>query len=87
MAKARYNPRMSTTQQLVANVNRLRQQGIVSVNDLAEKTGLHRVHVSQILNGHQDTITLDTAVSIANAVGFSLDDLVSGPIADIATSS
>jgi len=87
MAKRRYNARMSTTQQLVANVNLLREQGLVTVNDLAERTGLHRVHVSQILNGHQDTITLDTAVSIAQAVGLSLDNLVSGPLQSVAESS
>lgn len=71
---------MSTTQRLIANVNLLRDQGAITVNDLAEKTGLHRVHLSQILNGHQDGISLDTAFAIANAVGIPLHDLVSGPL-------
>ncbi len=80
MVKARYTSRMSRTQTLVANVNLLRDNGRISVNDLAEKTGLHRVHLSQILNGHQEGLSLDTAYAIAQAVGVPLHDLVSGPL-------
>lgn len=81
MRNGRYNSGMTTTRTLIANLNTLRTSGAVTVNELAEKSGLHRVTVSNILNGHQDTITLETACSLAEAVGMSLDTLIGGPLA------
>lgn len=78
MTKPRYNRRMSTTQRLIQTVNSLRSEGRITINTLAEKTGIHRVRISTILNGHQQTVTLDDAEAIARAVNMTLDEITSG---------
>lgn len=80
MKRARYNPPMSRTKCFLNNLARLRDAGEICVNDIAEKTGLHRVTVSTIVNGHSKAVTLEAAAQIAEAVNIPLSDLISRKI-------
>lgn len=46
--------------------------------EIAEAVGIHRVHLSRIINGHSST-TIETACDIARELGVSVADLVRRP--------
>lgn len=75
MANQRYNARMSMTERLVEAINAKRQAGLLTVNQLAESTGIHRVRLSELLNRKQQTCTLDAAAKICEAADLSLDEI------------
>ena len=78
MSKRRYNSRMTATQILIDKINAARDAGDTNVSELSRRTGIHRTQLSEILNGHQKTVTLDDAVSLAVAAGIELPELFSG---------
>lgn len=80
MPRRRYNPGMTTSNIIVSNLRALRKDGAFTVAELAERTGIHRVQVSRILNGHQESLSIDQAVAIAAAVNVPLAELMAPSI-------
>ena len=57
-----------------------------SQTDLAARAGVSRAVVANVVSGHR-TPTLTSAVLLSRAMGVSLDEIESGPIADVADPS
>jgi len=75
----RYTRGMSKTQLFVANVNRIIDDGDLSVSEIARRADINRAELSRVLNGLQG-VTIERAEKIADAVGVPLDVLIAGPI-------
>ncbi len=69
---------MTATQILIDKINAARDAGDTNVSELSRRTGIHRTQLSEILNGHQKTVTLDDAVSLAAAASIDIHELFSG---------
>lgn len=59
----------------------LRQAAGLTQQQLADRAGLHRVHVAHLETGGRrpDRLNLDTARRLADALGVGLEALLSGP--------
>jgi len=60
-----------------ANLARLRRERNLSLNELAERSGMHRTHISYLINGER-LARLDTLIKLACGLEVSIDDLLNG---------
>lgn len=56
-------------------VKEFRTKRGMTITELAEKTGLSRVLLSRIENGHVKSVLLSTAVAIAEALEVDVEDI------------
>ena len=61
------------------NVRAIRKSAGMTQQQLADKSGIHRVTIARIeSDGH--TTTMDTAAKIAAALGCTIDELIKQPV-------
>lgn len=71
----RYNVGMVSTQKFIAGLRVLKASGELNVKEVAEASDMHFTHLYQILQGRQQTVSLDAASSIAAACHRTIEDV------------
>lgn len=60
------------------NLKRIRKEKGLSQQELADLSGMSKQHISRMESGHQDNPQIKSVVTIAAALGVSIEDLIFG---------